>query len=231
FYLDIVGQSFCFGSAMKLRQLVYINEVAQRNLNITAASDVLHTSQPGVSKQIRMLEEELGVQIFERNGKHLDRITPAGESILETTRHVLSEIENIQRVAREFRSTDTGNLRVATTHTQARYALPDTITRFRDEYPNVALHLNQGSPPQIAGWAASGDSDFAIATEAMENFDELLMLPCYHWNRCVLVPRDHPLAQASKLKLADLAAHPIVTYTFGFTGRSRLDAAFSTEGL
>lgn len=216
---------------MKLRQLVYINEVAQRNLNITAASDALHTSQPGVSKQIRMLEEELGVQIFERNGKHLDRITPAGAAILETTRHVLSHVENIQRVAQEFQATDSGDLRVATTHTQARYALPDTITTFRDEYPNVSLHLNQGSPPQIAGWAASGESDFAIATEALENFEELLMLPCYHWNRCVLVPRDHPLAQTSKLKLADLAAHPIVTYTFGFTGRSRLDAAFTAQGL
>lgn len=216
---------------MKLRQLVYINEVAQRNLNITAASDALHTSQPGVSKQIRMLEEELGVQIFERNGKHLDRITPAGVPILETTRRVLSEIDNIERLAREFQSTDSGDLRVATTHTQARYALPDTITSFRDRYPRVSLHLNQGSPPQIAGWAASGDSDFAIATEALEHFQELLMLPCYHWNRCVLVPRNHPLAQSSKLKLADLAAHPIVTYTFGFTGRSRLDAAFSAEGL
>lgn len=216
---------------MKLRQLVYINEVAQRNLNITAAADALHTSQPGISKQIRMLEEELGLQIFERNGKHLKQITPAGTAILETTRHVLSEVENIQRVAQEFRATDRGDLRLATTHTQARYALPDAITAFRAKYPNVSLHLNQGAPPQIAGWAASGDADFAIATEALENFDELLMLPCYHWNRCVLVPRGHPLAQVATLRLADLAAHPIVTYTFGFTGRSQLDAAFSAAGL
>lgn len=216
---------------MKLRQLVYINEVAKRNLNITAAAESLHTSQPGVSKQIRMLEDELGVQVFERNGKHLDRVTPAGKPILDTARRILAEIDNIQRLAKEFQSTDSGDLRVATTHTQARYALPATITAFRRQYPKVSLHLNQGSPPQIAGWAASGESDFAIATEALEHFEELLMLPCYHWNRCVLVPRDHPLAQTSKLKLKDLAACPIVTYTFGFTGRSKLDAAFAAQGL
>src|SRR5699024_9123626 len=217
--------------AMKLRQLVYINEVARRQLNITAAAEALHTSQPGVSKQIRLLEDELGIQIFERNGKHLDHITAAGAPILETTRRILGEIDNIRRQSQEFQSADSGDLRLATTHTQARYALPNSITTFREQYPKVSLHLNQGSPPQIAGWAATGDADFAIATEALEHFDELIMLPCYHWNRCVLVPRDHPLAQVSKLKLQDLAACPIVTYTFGFTGRSRLDDAFNAKNL
>lgn len=216
---------------MKLRQLVYINEVAQRQLNITAAAEALHTSQPGVSKQIRLLEDELGVQIFERNGKHLDRITAAGAPIIDATRHVLAQVDNIRRLADEFQSSDSGDLRVATTHTQARYALPEAIAAFRQQYPNVSLHLNQGAPPQIASWAASGDCDFAIATEALEHYNELLMLPCYHWNRCVLVPRDHPLAQTSKLRLTELAACPIVTYTFGFTGRSHLDAAFSAQGL
>ncbi len=216
---------------MKLRQLVYINEVAQRRLNITAAAEALHTSQPGVSKQIRLLEDELGVQIFERNGKHLDRVTPAGEPILATTRRILSDVDNIRRLASEFKASDHGSLRVATTHTQARYALPPTVTAFRRDYPRVSLHLNQGAPPQIAGWAAAGEADFAIATEALEHYDELVMLPCYHWNRCVLVPRDHPLAQTSRLKLEDLAAHPIVTYTFGFTGRSHLDAAFNARNL
>ncbi|GAB3682937.1 HTH-type transcriptional regulator CysB [Salinisphaera aquimarina] len=216
---------------MKLRQLVYINEVAKRRLNITAAAQALHTSQPGVSKQIRLLEEELGVLVFERNGKHLDRITPAGERILETTRRILSEVENITRTATEFADADRGSLCVATTHTQARYALPDVIGAFRREYPQVSLHINQGAPPQIAGWAAAGDADFAIATEAMEHYDELIMLPCYHWNRCVLVPRGHPLADTKELSLAALAEQPIVTYTFGFTGRSNLDAAFDAEGF
>ncbi|MBS62863.1 HTH-type transcriptional regulator CysB [Salinisphaera sp.] len=215
---------------MKLRQLVYINEVAKRRLNITAAAEALHTSQPGVSKQIRLLEEELGVLVFERNGKHLDRITPAGARILETTRRILSEVENITRTASEFADADRGSLCVATTHTQARYALPPVVDTFRREYPQVSLHLNQGAPPQIAGWAAAGDADFAIATEALEHYDELVMLPCYHWNRCVLVPRDHPLADTPRLQLTQLAEQPIVTYTFGFTGRSHLDAAFEAEG-
>ena len=216
---------------MKLRQLEYIHEVARQKLNITAAAKVLHTSQPGVSKQIRLLEDELGLLIFERNGKHLDGITPAGQRILETTRRVLSEVDNINRTASEFADADRGSLCVATTHTQARYALPDTIAAFRAAYPKVSLHLNQGAPPQIAGWAAAGDADFAIATEALEHFDELIMLPCYHWNRCVLVPRDHPLATSDALTVEALADHPIVTYTFGFTGRSHLDQAFAEHGL
>ncbi|WP_423823893.1 HTH-type transcriptional regulator CysB [Salinisphaera sp. SPP-AMP-43] len=216
---------------MKLRQLEYIHEVARQNLNITAAARMLHTSQPGVSKQIRLLEDELGVLIFERNGKHLDRITPAGERILTTTRRILSEVANINRTASEFADADRGSLRVATTHTQARYALPPTIAGFRSAYPKVSLHINQGAPPQIAGWAAAGDADFAIATEALEHFDELIMLPCYHWNRCVLVPADHPLAEVESLTLEALAEHPLVTYTFGFTGRSQLDMAFAEHEL
>lgn len=216
---------------MKLRQLEYIHEVARQKLNITAAARSLHTSQPGVSKQIRLLEDELGVLIFERNGKHLDRVTPAGERILETTRHILSEVSNIHRTASEFADTDRGSLRVATTHTQARYALPATVAGFREAYPRVSLHINQGAPPQIAGWAAAGDADFAIATEALEHFDELIMLPCYHWNRCVLVPAGHPLADGAPLTLERLAEYPLVTYTFGFTGRSQLDHAFTQHDL
>ena len=216
---------------MKLRQLIYIHEVAKRRLNITSAAHALHTSQPGVSKQIRLLEEELGVLIFERNGKHLDRITPAGGRILETTRRILSDVDNINRTASEFADAERGSLCVATTHTQARYALPSVIGRFREAYPDVTLHLNQGAPPQIAGWAAAGDADFAIATEAMEHYHELIMLPCYHWNRCALVPRAHPLAESGRLSLPALAQYPLVTYTFGFTGRSNLDTAFNAAGL
>lgn len=216
---------------MKLRQLHYIHEVAQRGLNVTAASEALFTSQPGVSKQIRLLEDELGVDIFVRNGKHLSEITPAGQRILECTRRLLGEVENIKRVADEFHDADRGELSIATTHTQARYALPPVIQPFRRRYPKVGLHLHQGSPPQIARMAAEGEADFAIATEAMHHFETLVMLPCYHWNRSVLVRPDHPLAGKSKLTLQDIAAHPIITYTFGFTGRSKLDQAFAAHGL
>jgi LysR family cys regulon transcriptional activator len=217
---------------VKFRQLHYIHEVARRGLNITAAAEALHTSQPGVSKQIRLLEEELGVDVFLRNGKHLEEITPAGKRILEYTGRVLQEIGNIKNIAQEYRQTDRGDLSIATTHTQARYALPPVIRKFRERYPKVRFHLHQGSPPQIAKLAASGEADFAIATEAMEHFEELVMLPCYHWNRCVLVPPDHPLAhKKGKLTIKDVASHPVVTYTFGFTGRSKLDQAFAAHGL
>jgi LysR family cys regulon transcriptional activator len=216
---------------MKLRQLRYIHEVAQRGLNVTAAAEALFTSQPGVSKQIRLLEEELGVDIFVRSGKHLSEITPAGQRILEYTRRLLAEVENIERVAAEFHDTDRGDLAVATTHTQARYALPPVIQAFRRKYPKVTLHLHQGSPPQIAKLAAEGQADFAIATEAMHHFDSLVMLPCYRWNRCVLVRPEHPLSRVQQLQLSDVAQYPIVTYTFGFTGRSKLDQAFAAHGL
>src|SRR5436190_2147379 len=217
---------------MKLRQLHYIHEVVKQGLNVTAAAEALHTSQPGVSKQIRLLEEELGVDVFRRKGKHLEEVTPAGKRILEYTERLLREAGNIRNIASEFRQTDRGDLSIATTHTQARYALPPVIRKFRDKYPQVRLHLHQGSPPQIAGLAANGEADFAIATEAMEHFDELVMLPCYHWNRAVLVRPDHPLAQKKgKLTLKDVAAWPIITYTFGFTGRSKLDQAFAAHGL
>ncbi|MGH8460606.1 MAG: HTH-type transcriptional regulator CysB [Stenotrophobium sp.] len=216
---------------MKLRVLHYILEVAQRGLNVTVAAEALFTSQPGVSKQIRLLEEELGVDIFLRNGKHLAEITPAGKRILEYTTRLLAEVENIRNIAGEFRDTDRGDLSIATTHTQARYALPPIIQKFRTRYPKVTLHLHQGSPPQIAKMAAEGQADFAIATEAMEHFEQLVMLPCYRWNRCVLVKPDHPLATGKKLTLKDVALYPIVTYTFGFTGRSKLDQAFAAQGL
>jgi LysR family cys regulon transcriptional activator len=221
---------------MKLRQLHYIHEVANRGLNVTAAAEALFTSQPGVSKQIRLLEEELGVDIFLRNGKQLSEVTPAGLRILDYTRRLLREAENIRNVAEEFRDTDRGDLSLATTHTQARYALPPVIQKFRNSYPSVRLHLFQGTPPQIAKQAAEGTVDFAIATEAMEHFESLVMLPCYHWNRSVLVPPKHPLAQKvngskTALSLADIAEYPIITYTFGFTGRSKLDQAFHAHGL
>ncbi|MFL0799856.1 MAG: HTH-type transcriptional regulator CysB [Agarilytica sp.] len=216
---------------MKLQQLRYIWEVAHHELNVSATAQSLYTSQPGISKQIRLLEDELGVEIFSRSGKHLTRITPAGEAILRTAGEILRKVESIKQVAQEFSNEKKGSLSIATTHTQARYALPRVIGDFIRKYPDVALHMHQGTPMQISEMAADGSVDFAIATEALELFSDLIMLPCYRWNRCVLVPKNHPLTQLSNLSLEDVAKHPIVTYVFGFTGRSKLDEAFMERGL
>lgn len=216
---------------MKLQQLRYIWEVAHHDLNVSATAQSLYTSQPGISKQIRLLEDELGVEIFSRSGKHLTHVTPAGQVILETAGEVLRKVESIKHVAQEYSDEKRGALSIATTHTQARYVLPDVIRSFIGKYPEVSLHMNQGTPMQISEMAADGTVDFAIATEALELFSDLIMMPCYRWNRCVIVPKGHALAQVSRLSLEDVAAHPIVTYVFGFTGRSRLDDAFVTAGL
>ena len=216
---------------MKLQQLRYIWEVAHHDLNVSATAQVLYTSQPGISKQIRLLEDELGVEIFARSGKHLTRITPAGEAILEVAGEILRKVESIKQVAQEFSDETKGSLSIATTHTQARYALPPVIENFMGQYPDVSLHMHQGTPMQIAEMAANGTTDFAIATEAMELFGDLVMMPCYRWNRSILVPRNHPLAQHPRPTLEQIAAYPIVTYVFGFTGRSRLDDAFKNRGL
>ncbi|GIX29550.1 MAG: CysB family transcriptional regulator [Porticoccaceae bacterium] len=216
---------------MKLKQLRYIWEVARHDLNVSATAQSLFTSQPGISKQIRQLEDELGVRIFARSGKHLTRVTPVGEKILALAGEILAKVREIKQIAEEHSAPERGSLSIATTHTQARYALPPVIRRFIERYPKVALHMHQGTPMQISELAARGDVDFAIATEALELFSDLLMMPCYRWNRCVLVPRDHPLAQVSRLTLEEVARHPIVTYVFGFTGRSRLDEAFRAAKL
>ena len=216
---------------MKLQQLRYIWEVARHDLNVSATAQGLFTSQPGISKQIRLLEDELGVEIFERSGKHLARVTPAGEIILEKAGEILRTVESIKKVAQEFRNDHRGTLSIATTHTQARYALPPTIKAFMERYPEVSLHMHQGTPVQISEMAADGSVDFAIATEALELFSDLVMMPCYEWNRCVIVPRGHPLVALAALSIEEVAKYPLVTYVFGFTGRSRLDEAFHSRGL
>lgn len=216
---------------MKLQQLRYIVEVVSNNLNISSTAEVLFTSQPGISKQIRMLEDELGIQIFSRSGKHLTEVTPAGAEVIRIAEEILSKVEAIKSVANEYTHPDKGSLFVATTHTQARYALPPVIQRFIERYPRVALHMHQGSPRQIAESVSKGNADFAIATEALHLYDELVMLPCYHWNRTVVVKPDHPLVGKKNITIEELAAYPLVTYTFGFTGRSELDIAFSRAGV
>lgn len=216
---------------MKLQQLRYIWEVARNNLNVSSTAERLHTSQPGVSKQIRLLEDELGVQIFLRAGKQFTEVTPAGQQIIALAGRIMGEVDNIKRISQEHTDQRRGSISIATTHTQARYVLPAVIRRFIARYPDVALHMHQGSPVQIAELAATHAVDFAIATEAMELFHGLVMLPCYRWNRSIVVPPEHPLAAGGKVSLAQLAEFPLVTYVFGFTGRSQLDAAFHREGL
>ncbi|BDY05817.1 HTH-type transcriptional regulator CysB [Ferrimonas sp. YFM] len=216
---------------MKLQQLRYIVEVLNNNLNVSATAESLYTSQPGISKQVRMLEDELGIQIFGRSGKHLTHVTPAGQQVIDIASEVLGKVESIKKVAREYTQPDRGDLVIATTHTQARYALPEVIKGFIERYPQVNLHMHQGTPDQICEMAVRGDADFAIATEGMHMYHDLLMLPCYHWNRSIVFRRDHPLASASRVTLADVAQYPLVTYVFGFNRSSALEKAFNSQGL
>tara|TARA_E500000331_G_scaffold248412_2_gene238863 strand:- start:14981 stop:15955 length:975 start_codon:yes stop_codon:yes gene_type:complete len=216
---------------MKLQQLRYIWEVAHHGLNVSATAEHLYTSQPGISKQIRLLEDELGVEIFTREGKQLTRVTPAGEQIIAQAGDILTRVESIKQLAQEYSEEKRGSLSIATTHTQARYALPPVIDQFVKRYPNVSLHMHQGTPTQIAELAAHGQVDFAIATEGLELFNDLTLLPCYDWNRCVLVPKDHPLVCSGHATLEAVSEYPLVTYVFGFTGRSKLDEAFQRAGL
>jgi LysR family cys regulon transcriptional activator len=217
---------------MKLQQLRYIVEVLNNNLNVSATAESLYTSQPGISKQVRMLEDELGIQIFGRSGKHLTHVTSAGNEVINIATQILSKVEAIKAVAREHTQPDEGRLRIATTHTQARYALPEVIQGFIKKYSKVSLHMSQGTPAQISDAASKGDADFAIATESLHLYNDLIMLPCYHWNRSVIVRADHPLAKKrDNLTIEDIAKYSLVTYVFGFTGRSELDLAFDRAGL
>jgi LysR family cys regulon transcriptional activator len=216
---------------MKLQQLRYLREVAKSGLNLSTAAEALHTSQPGISKQIRQLEDELGVQILVRHGKRVVEITEPGKLILNIAERMLKDVENLKQVAREYSSEDTGALVIATTHTQARYALPSVVNRFTRRYPKVRLSLRQGSPQQIAELVKTGEADIAIETEAEEFYEGLVLLPCYQWNRCVITPPGHPLLAEKQLTLEGIARHPVITYDFAFTGSSPIKRAFETKGI
>jgi LysR family cys regulon transcriptional activator len=216
---------------MKLHQLRYLAAVVQSGLNVTAAARALHTSQPGVSKQIKLLEDELGFQVFEREGRTLVRVTPAGQQVVDKALSILEEVQNIRRLSDEFRDEKRGSLSIATTHTQARYVLPSVIKRFRELYPQVNLHLHQGTSEQIADLAAEDRVDFAIATGSQELFPGLLLLPCYRWHRDLVVPRGHPLASLDEPTLKDVSRYPVVTYVFSFSGHSSLPEIFERAGL
>jgi LysR family transcriptional regulator, cys regulon transcriptional activator len=216
---------------VKIQQLRFLAAVAQNDLNITAAAAKLCTTQPAVSKQLKLLEDELGFNIFVRRGRTLTKITPPGERVIRHALKLLREAQNIKGISADFEDEDRGSLSIGTTHTQARYVLPPVIQTFRDRYPNVQFHLHQGTSEQIAAMAEFDRIDFAIATGSQELFGKYVLLPCYRWHRRIIVPAAHPLAAITEPTLADLAAFPIVTYVFSFTGPSSLHEAFANAGL
>jgi LysR family cys regulon transcriptional activator len=216
---------------MKLHQLRYLVAVVQQGLNVTAAARVLHTSQPSVSKQIKLLEDELGFQVFEREGRNFTRVTTDGQDVIEHAVRAIEEVDNIRRLSADFQNEQRGSMSIATTHTQARYVLPDVIKRFRAIYPEVELHLHQGTSEQIAALAAEDRIDFSIATGSHELFPSLALLPCYRWHLDVVMPAAHPLADVEKPTLRDISEHPIVTYVFSLKGRSSIADQFERAGL
>lgn len=216
---------------MNLKQLRYLNEIVRCELNISEAAAALHTSQPAISKQIKLLEEELGIDIFVRNGKRIAALTEPGKAVLAIARRVLLETDNLKNVGQEFRRQSSGNLTIATTHTQACYALPPVVKAFMQTHPGVRLRLHQGSPTQIAEEVLSGEADIGIATESLALYDELVTLPCYEWHHCVVVPPKHPLLNEKRLTLKKLAQYPIITYDFAFAGRNKINQAFRAAGI
>ena len=216
---------------MNLQQVRYVREIARRKLNLSAAAEALHTSQPGVSRQVRELESELGVDVFVRQGKRLTALTPAGERVVEIAERLWAEVENLKRVGLEFTRAEHGTFVIAATHMQARYILPPAIKLFTAKYPDVRLSIRQGSPRDLANGVIHGEADIAVATETLDRFPELITEPLYRWHHCVVVPKDHPLARVKKLTLARIAAYPLVTYDAAFTGRSALDETFAQANV
>src|SRR5687767_13459431 len=216
---------------MKLQQLRCLTEVARRGLNVSEAAEALHTSQPGVSKQIRALEDELGVKVFVRHGKRLVTITEPGKAVIAIAERILAEAQNLRRAGEEFANDQLGTLTIAATHTQARYALPKAVAAFKRKYPRVELLIHQGNPTQICEQVLAGEADMGVATEMISRYPELISLPVYQWNRCVVVPPAHPLLKKAPLTLEALAQYPIVTYDFAFANRSLVQKAFESRGL
>jgi LysR family cys regulon transcriptional activator len=216
---------------MNLHQFRFVQEAVKRNLNLTEVAKSLHTSQPGVSKAILELEEELGVEIFGRHGKRLKRVTEPGEHVLKSIDIILREVNNLKRIGEQYSTQDSGTLSIATTHTQARYVLPVPVAQLRSAYPNVNISLHQGAPDQVARMVMDETAEIGIATESLSNYPELITLPCYEWEHVLVLPKDHPLAAVADLQLSDLANEPIITYHPSFTGRTRIDKAFAALHL
>ncbi len=215
---------------MKLQQLRYIVEIQRQGLNVSEAAESLYTSQPGISKQVKLLEDELGIAIFERSGKRFTGVTEPGKVVLRIAERILSEAENLKRASAEFATGATGRLVLAATHTQARYALPVVVRDFISKHPDVKLEMHQGSPTQIAEWVLAGEADIGIATEALDQYPQLVTLPVRQWSHCVIAPDGHPITRSQPLSLAELAKWPLITYDTAFTGRSRINRAFERLG-
>ena len=216
---------------MNLHQFRFVQEAVRRNLNLTETARALHTSQPGVSKAIIELEEELGVEIFARHGKRLKRVTEPGEHVLKSIELIMREVGNLRRIGEQFSAQDSGTLSIATTHTQARYVLPQPVARLREAFPKVNVSLHQGSPDQVARMVLEEVAEIGIATESLSQYDGLVTLPCYEWQHMLVVPIDHPLAKKEHITLEDLAQEPLITYHPSFTGRTKIDQAFAARHL
>ena len=216
---------------MNLHQFRFVQEAVKRNLNLTEVAKSLHTSQPGVSKAILELEEELGIEIFGRHGKRLKRVTEPGEHVLKSIDIILREVNNLKRIGEQYSTQDSGTLSIATTHTQARYVLPVPVAQLRSAYPNVNISLHQGAPDQVARMVMDETAEIGIATESLSDYPELITLPCYEWEHVLVLPKDHPLASVADLQLSDMANEPIITYHPSFTGRTRIDKAFAALHL
>jgi LysR family transcriptional regulator, cys regulon transcriptional activator len=216
---------------MNLHQFRFVQEAVRRNLNLTEAAKSLHTSQPGVSKAIIELEEELGVEIFARHGKRLKRVTEPGQHVLKSIELIMREVGNLRRIGEQYSAQDSGTLSIATTHTQARYVLPVPVAKLREVYPKVSVSLHQGSPDQVARMLLDEVAEVGIATESLSDYPDLVTLPCYDWEHVLVLPQSHPLAKKERITLEDIAAEPLVTYHPSFTGRTRIDAAFAHRKL
>jgi LysR family cys regulon transcriptional activator len=216
---------------MNLHQFRFVQEAVRRNLNLTEAAKALHTSQPGVSKAIIELEDELGVEIFARHGKRLKRVTEPGQHVLKSIELIMREVGNLKRIGEQFSAQDSGTLSIATTHTQARYVLPVPVARLRELYPKVNVSLHQGSPDQVARMVLEEVAEIGIATESLGEYPDLVTLPCYEWQHVLVLPQSHPLVKKERITLEDLAAEPLVTYHPSYTGRTRLDTVFTQKKL
>ncbi len=216
---------------MNLHQFRFVQEAVRRNLNLTEAAKALHTSQPGVSKAIIELEEELGVEIFARHGKRLKRVTEPGQHVLKSIELIMREVGNLKRIGEQFSAQDSGTLSIATTHTQARYVLPVPVAKLREAYPKVSVSLHQGSPDQVARMVLDEVAEIGIATESLSDYPDLVTLPCYEWQHVLVLPQGHPLAAKERITLEDIAGESLVTYHPSFTGRTRIDTAFAQKKL
>ena len=216
---------------MKLQQLRCIFQIVQSEFNISKASEVLNTSQPGVSKQIKLLEDEIGIKIFQRNGKRLVNLTEPGELILSSIETILQESNNIKVISEEYIEKDQGTFTIATTHTQARYKLPKVVEEFVKKYPKINLNIHQGNPSQVTDQIINGGADVGIATESINLSEDILTIPCYQWNRCVVMPKNHPLTEVRRITLEDLAAYPMITYDYAFTGSTIVSEVFKNANI